>query len=63
MKYEWCKLKVEIYKDLKGEFRWRIKARNGKILADSGEGYKRIGAAFRAINLLKYAFWDIKEVK
>ena len=30
---------VEYYKDQKGEHRWRLKARNGKIIADSGEGY------------------------
>jgi uncharacterized protein len=28
------------YKDAKGEWRWRLKASNGQILADSGEGYK-----------------------
>jgi uncharacterized protein YegP (UPF0339 family) len=29
------------YKDKKGEWRWRLKAANGQILADSGEGYMR----------------------
>src|SRR5262249_23176662 len=29
----------EIYKDKSGQFRWRLKANNGKIIADSGEGY------------------------
>ena len=33
--------KVEVYTDKAGEFRWRYVASNGKILADSGEGYKR----------------------
>jgi len=28
-----------IYKDHKGEWRWRLKASNGRIIADSGEGY------------------------
>jgi uncharacterized protein YegP (UPF0339 family) len=28
------------YKDAKGEWRWRLKASNGRIIADSGEGYK-----------------------
>jgi uncharacterized protein YegP (UPF0339 family) len=28
------------YKDAQGEWRWRLKASNGRILADSGEGYK-----------------------
>lgn len=32
--------RVSIYKDAKGEFRWRITHRNKNILADSGEGYK-----------------------
>ena len=27
------------YKDAKGEWRWNLKASNGRILADSGEGY------------------------
>ena len=31
--------KFEIYQDLRREFRWRFKANNGKILAESGEGY------------------------
>src|SRR5262249_50490237 len=30
----------EIYKDRKEEFRWRLKAANGNIMATSGEGYK-----------------------
>lgn len=29
-----------IYKDKVGEFRWRYQAVNGKVIADSGEGYK-----------------------
>lgn len=28
------------YKDAQGEWRWRLKASKGRILADSGEGYK-----------------------
>lgn len=34
-------LRIIVYKDRKKEWRWRIKSRNGRILADSGEGYKR----------------------
>jgi uncharacterized protein len=29
----------EIYKDAKGEFRWRLKATNGQIIATGGQGY------------------------
>ena len=29
----------EMYKDAKGEFRWRLKATNGQIVATGGQGY------------------------
>lgn len=29
----------EIYKDKGGDWRWRLRARNGRIVADSAEGY------------------------
>lgn len=32
-------MNFEIYKDSAGEYRWRLKAGNGKVIADSGEGY------------------------
>lgn len=35
----------EIYRDNNGEWRWRLVARNRRIIADSGEGYKRKGKA------------------
>lgn len=31
---------VDLYKDQKDEWRWRIVATNGRIVACSGEGYK-----------------------
>lgn len=31
--------KFEIYRDARDEFRWRFQANNGKVLAESGEGY------------------------
>lgn len=34
--------KVEVYKDARGEYRWRRVMRRGmRIVADSGEGYTR----------------------
>ena len=32
-------MKYEIYQDKRGEWRWRLKAANGKILVVSSEGY------------------------
>jgi uncharacterized protein YegP (UPF0339 family) len=34
------KLKFEIYQDAGKEYRWRLKAANGQVLATSGQGYK-----------------------
>lgn len=34
-------MKIVMYRDTAGEWRWRAVAANGNILADSGEGYKR----------------------
>lgn len=31
---------AQVYKDVSGDWRWHIKAANGNLLADSGEGYK-----------------------
>jgi uncharacterized protein YegP (UPF0339 family) len=41
-------MKFEIYEDKKDEWRWRLKASNGKIVA-VGESYKRKRDANRAI--------------
>lgn len=38
---------LELYRDHAGEYRWRLTAKNGEILADSGEGYKRKRAALK----------------
>jgi len=41
------------YKDTKGEWRWRLKASNGRIIADSGEGYKNEQDCLDDINRVK----------
>ena len=33
----------EFYQDDSGEWRWRAVAPNGRVVADSGEGYKNRG--------------------
>ena len=38
----------DVYKDEKGEWRWRLKSKNGRTIADSGEGYKRRSGAVKA---------------
>ncbi|WP_081600885.1 YegP family protein [Sphingobium yanoikuyae] len=55
-----------IYKDNKGEFRWRYQASNAKIIADSGEGYKSKADCMHGIDLVKGSanspIWKTKDV-
>lgn len=46
-------MKFEIYPDKAGEFRWRLMASNGKIVADSGEGYNDVNDAKHAIESIR----------
>ena len=43
----------ELYKDSLGHWRWRLKAANGNILADSGEGYVNKTDCLHGISLVK----------
>jgi uncharacterized protein YegP (UPF0339 family) len=45
--------KFELYKDSKGEFRWRLIASNGQTIATSGEGYKAKDSAKAGIESVK----------
>lgn len=45
--------KFEVYVDKAGEFRNRLKATNGQIIASSGEGYKTIAACLNGIDSIK----------
>ena len=44
--------KFELYKDKKGEFRWRLIASNGETIA-TGEGYKSKSGAENGIESVK----------
>jgi uncharacterized protein YegP (UPF0339 family) len=43
-----------VYKDDAGELRWRLRSTNGKVIADSGEGYKTTRALNRAIEIVSW---------
>ena len=45
--------KFELYKDTKGEFRWRVVASNGQTIATGGEGYKSKESAKAGIESVK----------
>jgi uncharacterized protein YegP (UPF0339 family) len=44
--------KFELYKDKAGEFRFRLKAGNGEVIA-TGEGYKTKASALNGIDSVK----------
>ncbi len=45
--------KFKIYKDANSDLRWRFQANNGKILAESAEGYNNRANCEHAIILIK----------
>ena len=45
-------MRLQKYIDTLGDWRWRIFAANGRILADSGEGYRNEADCDHAILLI-----------
>lgn len=45
-------MKFKVYKDRRGEWRWRLLAANNRKIADSGEGYLNQSDALDAIKLV-----------
>lgn len=45
--------KFEVYKSSNGEFRWRLKASNGQVIATAGEGYSSKASCLNGIESVK----------
>lgn len=45
--------RFEAYQDAGGDWRWRLRAKNGLIVADSAEGYAKKGNALRAATMVR----------
>ena len=58
-------MKFYIYLDKKNLWRWRLKARNGRTVAESGQGYKRKASCFNGIFIVKSdgSWADIVEIE
>ena len=54
--------KFEVYQDKAGEFRFRLKARNGQIVA-VGEGYKQLASCLNGIDSIKRNAPDAEVIK
>jgi|GEM_PF-910745 len=49
-------LTYEIYREPNGDWRWRLKSRNGNTIADSAEGYRRKETCLAGIELVKRSY-------
>lgn len=49
---------IETYRDRAKGWRWRLRHRNGRIVADCGEGYRRRADALRALSRLMSAPYE-----
>ncbi|VEI45686.1 Uncharacterized conserved protein [Actinobacillus equuli] len=50
----------EIYKDAKGEFRWRLKSGNHQTVATGGEGYATKQSCQKGIEAVKKLLLKLK---
>ena len=48
-------MKFLVYRDTRGQYRWRLVASNGRIVADSAEGYVRRVDCLAGIALVRKA--------
>lgn len=56
-------LTVTFYVDGEYLWRWRLQAANGKIIADSGQGYKRFRGAEEGFALTQDQGFSAKQIK
>lgn len=47
--------RFHVYQDAAGQYRWRLKAANGRTIADSGEAYTRQRDCLRAVEMVRAA--------
>ncbi|NEA35528.1 YegP family protein [Streptomyces sp. SID13031] len=52
--------KFELYEDKSGEYRFRLKAGNGEVIATGSESYKTKAAALNGIESIKKNAGDAK---
>ena len=52
-------MRVEVYRDRAGTWRWRLKAANGRIVMESGEGYSAKRKVMDAVE--RFMEWVVSE--
>ena len=53
--------KFDIYRDQHHDWRWRLVAANGRIIADSAEGYVSKAGARRAVDVMVNTIYDVEK--
>lgn len=53
-------MKFHLYRNASGDWAWTLIARNGKKVANGGEGYKRFSAMVRTLNSI-FAYGALAE--
>lgn len=56
-------MKFILYRGKNGDWYWRLLARNKRVIAISGEGYKRKCDAVRMINRISQYTWGVEIVE
>ena len=51
---------AEVYRDAVGRWRWRLKANNGEVIADSGQSYGRRRDCLAGLDLATHAPTDVE---
>ena len=54
---------IDIYQDRRGDWRWRLRSSNGRIIADSAESYVKKGNVQRAVRALKVLLFNMRPVR
>ena len=55
--------KFIVYRDKNGKWRWSMQTSNGRIIADSGEGYVYKNSCIKSIKILKENICKAEVVK
>ena len=53
-------MRIELYKDIDKEWRWRIIARNGRIISDGQEGYRKRATMLKTLRRLKSGWKEME---
>jgi uncharacterized protein len=53
-------MEPEFYIDVAGQWRWRMRAGNGRVVADSGEGYRNLADCQHGLELIREWGWQTR---